>query len=126
MPKKGVIPPQFLKHPPRSWKKDMRRVRSEAKRDTTKRRRSTGYGAKMTKRVRHKRPVRKIGAIPAIAEAGGVILGGATAVGGDVTTGAIEMVAGLVLGRILDKLGGKTELHKFGVKVSKDKELVIL
>lgn len=33
MPKKGVIPPQFLKHPPKSWKGDMRRIDAEARAD---------------------------------------------------------------------------------------------
>jgi hypothetical protein len=51
MPKKGQIPPQFLKHPPKSWKGDMPEIRKEAKADKKK------GGVRMSKkdRVKHKR-----------------------------------------------------------------------
>ncbi len=33
MPKRGVIPPQFIRHPPRSWMRDMPKIKKEARAD---------------------------------------------------------------------------------------------
>lgn len=58
MPRKGVIPPQFLKHPPKSWKKDMPRVRAEAREDRKKAR--TDYrGTRMSKREKRRKSVKR-------------------------------------------------------------------
>lgn len=51
MSRKGVIPPQFLAHPPRSWKGDMPKIKREARAD----KRKPSKGARMPRKYRTRR-----------------------------------------------------------------------
>lgn len=63
MPKKGVIPKQFLSHPPKSWKGDMPKIRQEAKRDLRRADKSRGKNMPRKDRKR-RRPAKAVHVVP--------------------------------------------------------------
>lgn len=65
MPRKGVIPPQFLKHPPKSWKGDMPEIRHEARSDRRGDRHYERSEKRMSKRDRRRGNKVKVHVIPA-------------------------------------------------------------
>ena len=68
---------------------------------------------------RHRRPKQDVPLIPTILEGGGLLLGAAEAVKGNISGGAVVAGAGLVGGYILEKIGNNTKIGKIKLKTKR-------
>lgn len=73
----------------------------------------------------HRRPKQDVPAIPLLVEGGGVLLGAAEAVKGNISGGAVIAGAGLIGGYVLEKVGNNTMIGKLKFKTKKHSVSII-